>query len=304
MFYIENYLKYLETRNLDYKKTILRYKHVLEEFKQFCVSHNITCVAQFTNDSIIYYLDDMKKSRKSKDLFHLHVYVLKSYFDFLYRKGRVFFWFLKEYHLSNTVKRHYPVFSQNQIEHIIESIKPKDKVCIRARAILELMYSSALRPSEVCRLKIADIDFNRGTLFIRQSKRKKDRIVPVGGRALELVSSYIKGLRKEYLKPQSPENVFVCFGRPKPLDIQSLRYTILQALKRNGLSPLKPYSLRATAATVLFLNGMSTAYLSKLMGHEEIDTTRVYVRVNQRNLQKVLDASHPRSHLTIEEEIS
>jgi site-specific recombinase XerD len=297
MFYIEDFIACLKAKNLDKKKTIARYRSMTEEFRVFCVSKNITGVTQITDNTVLCYLDYLKKHTPSHDMICLNVYVLRSYLAFLYKEGRVFFQFLNDFHIPKGVKHHYPVFSQSQIEHIIENIKPKDKVCIRARAMLELMYSSALRPSEVCRLTIADIDFNTGTLFIRQSKRRKDRIVPVSKHALDVIDRYIKGVRKQYLKPGSPDNVFLCFGRAKPLDMQSLRYTILQALKRNDLPPLKPYSLRATAATVLFLNGMSTPYLSKLLGHEEIDTTRVYVRVNQRNLQKVLDARHPRSKI-------
>jgi integrase/recombinase XerD len=297
MFYIEDFIESLKVKNLDYKKTIARYRRMTEEFREFCVSKNITCVTQIKDNTVLGYLDYLKKHTPSEDMMCLKVYVLRSYLKFLYEKGRIFFQFLSDFHIPKSVKHHYPVLQQAEIEHIIKNLKPKDKVCIRARAILELMYSSALRPSEVCRLKIADIDFNRGTLFIRQSKRRKDRIVPVGAHALDVIGRYIKGIRKQYLKPKSPDNVFVCFGRAKPLDIQSLRYTLLQALKRNRLSPLKPYSLRATSATVLFLNGMSTAYLSKLLGHEEIDTTRVYVRVNQRNLKNILDAGHPRSKI-------
>jgi integrase/recombinase XerD len=304
MFYIEDFIASLKAKNLDYKKTIARYRSMTEEFRVFCVLKNITSVTQITDNTVSGYLDYLKKHMPSENMMCLNVYVLRSYLRFLYEQGRVFFQFLDDFHIPKSVKHHYPVFSKRQIEHIIENIKSKDKVCIRAHAMLELMYSSALRPSEVCRLKIADIDFNTGILFIRKSKRRKDRIVPISEHALDVISRYIKGVRKQYLKTGSPDNVFLCFGRPKPLDIQSLRYTILQALKRNGLPPLKPYSLRATAATVLFLNGMSTAYLSKLLGHEEIDTTRVYVRVNQRNLQKVLDASHPRSKINNRRKIS
>jgi site-specific recombinase XerD len=136
MFYIEDYLKYLKARNLNYKKTILRHRSMTEKFRVFCASKNITCVTQITDNTVSGYLDYLKKHTPSYDMMCLKVYVLRSYLAFLYEEGRVFFQFLDDFHIPKGVKHHYPVFSQSQIEHIIENIKHKDKVCIRARAML------------------------------------------------------------------------------------------------------------------------------------------------------------------------
>jgi len=302
MFYIDNFLSFLKTNHYDVKTTIKAYHYIIKEFEVYCCSENITSVKQLTDKSVFVYLEHLKNKNISERYFFLKLYRLRVYFHYLYKNGFIFFDFLKNYHIPKYIRTNHPILNQKEITHIIENIIPKDTLCYKGKALLELMYSSAIRPSEVCKLKISDIDFKEHQLFIKQSKRKKDRVVPVGKVALDVITDYIDTTRKRYLKPNSPDNIFLSFKSGKPHNAYGIRWIIRETLKRNGFHPIRPYSLRGTSATVLFLNGMGIAYLSKLLGHSEFRTTSLYIRVNEMNLKSILQKHHPRLKLKIKEE--
>jgi integrase/recombinase XerD len=151
-----------------------------------------------------------------------------------------------------------------------------------------------LRPREIRDLKIQDINFEKGQLFIFQSKARKDRIVPIGKKAMSLLAEYINTARKRNLKPNSPETVFLSRITGRPHTTEGLREVMIHTLDSNGLKRIKPYSMRCTAATVLFLNGMGIAHINKLLGHSGFLVTMRYLRLDDAALRKELETKHPR----------
>jgi len=302
MFFIDDFLRYLQSKNYNRDSTIKAYSYLLNNFKDFCKVYNIYNVKHVSEKIVFKYLSHLKGKNNSERYFCLNVSRLRRYFHFIWEKGYIFYVFLTDYTFPKYLRKNYPVITQAEIEKILNNIKSKDSLCIKGRTILELMYSSALRPCEVCNLKISDIDYHNKQLFIEKSKNKKQRIVPVGKIALALLGQYINTTRKKYLKEKSLKNVFLSLKTGKPHNSYGIRWVIRETLKRNGFTPIKPYSLRATSATVLFLNGMGIAHINKLLGHADFTTTRIYLRVNEMNLKKVLDKHHPRIKLNIKEE--
>jgi len=172
---------------------------------------------------------------------------------------------------------------------------------IKGKAIIELAYSSALRPREVYELKIPDIDFKPGLLFIEQSKNKKDRVVPVGMKAMAWTKKYLQEVRPRYIKDKSHSYLFISHKTGERLTVYGVRWAIQESLRRSGNKPIKPYSLRVTSATHLLLNGMNIVYISKLLGHSIIKTTRGYLHVDLKQLKREINAKHPR--LRIEKQL-
>jgi len=191
------------------------------------------------------------------------------------------------------VKKSYPALSQEEIESILQEIRIDHPLCLKGKAILELAYSSALRPRELYNLKIVDIDFKNGLIFIEQSKNQKDRIVPVGSIALYWVEKYLREVRPGYIKSKKHGYVFISHKTGEQLTRYGIRSAIRETLRKSGFQPIKPYSLRSTAATALLLNGMNIAYISALLGHTDIKTTQTYLRVKTKELQHELAHKHP-----------
>ena len=166
-----------------------------------------------------------------------------------------------------------------------------------AKAILELGYSGALRPGEIRRLKIEDIDFSTGLIFIEQGKGRKDRTVPVGATALSWIYRYIHEIRPSRIRNPTDRNVFVGMRSGVLLTDRAITEFLSYRLKRLGLPHLSPHQLRASAATHMVNEGMSIGYLQQMLGHQRLNTTKIYVQIHADELKRVLQSSHPRLHI-------
>ncbi len=293
MFYSKDFLNHLE-RNRYRKKTIRDYAYLLHNFERYFDSCCITDVKNISNNEILEYLKKIRNKKNSEKEYALKIIRLKKYFQYLEDSGHIFLSPVKDYKSVKSQRNRYPTLNQEEIESILQNIKTDHPLCLKGKTIIELAYSSALRPREIYNLKITDIDFKKGLIFIEQSKNQKDRILPVGKTALFWVGKYIKDVRPKYINNKGHNHVFISHKSGEKLTVWGIRWAVQETLRLSGLQPIKPYSLRSTAATALLLNGMSIAYISKLLGHSDIRTTQIYLKVKTLELKDELDQKHPR----------
>jgi len=229
--------------------------------------------------------------------YYLKITRFRKYFGFLEERGFIFISPIKDFVTPKYPKASFPVLQEQEIKRMLGLIKTDHPLCVKGKAMIELMYSSALRPREIYNLKLSDLDFKKGLLFIDQSKNKKDRIVPVGKEAIYWIKKYLQEVRSRYIKTNSHDYLFISHKTGRELSVWGVRWAIQQSLRLSGLKPIKPYSLRSSAATALLLNGMGIGYISTLLGHTEIRTTQIYLRVQTLDLKKELEKKHPRNKL-------
>ena len=197
-----------------------------------------------------------------------------------------------------------PAAAEEELREILDSLKTDSPLAIRGKAILELAYSSALRPREVRALKIRDIDFARGILFIEQSKNRKDRVVPVGSVALGWVRHYLEAVRSAAIHDQQHPLVFIGHKTGEPLSREGLVWAVRQTFIHSDLDPLPLSAMRTSAATNLLDAGMSVVHIARFLGHVNLMTTQRYLHTEERKLAAVLERSHPRTRHTTEEEVA
>jgi len=296
MFCTDLFLDYLRDRGYRYA-TRKAYQKVLSRFTEYCIGVGVSEVTAVGRDAALGFVRSLGEPDRITKAALQKTSRLRAYFRFLEEKGLIFESPLRGYALPEMPEAHYPVLTRAEVDAILTGIRSGDSLCDRARAILELAYSSALRPRELYSLKLSDIDYREGTLFLEQSKGRKDRIVPVGSRALALLRHYIQRVRPRYLKGKTDDYVFVNHHTGEPLTVYGIRWAIQEALRRSGLAPIKSYSLRGTAATHLLHAGMGVLPISKLLGHQSVRTTLYYLRVPLRELSRELAVKHPRSRM-------
>jgi integrase/recombinase XerD len=161
----------------------------------------------------------------------------------------------------------------------------------RDRAILEMLYGSGLRRAEVVHCDVSDLDLARGLLLVRGGKGRKDRVVPVPGRALLALGAYLVDARPEIEKQTVPALFLSRHGRR--LGVQSVNL-LVRRHARTARVRATPHTLRHTCATHLLRGGADTRYVQRLLGHEHITTTALYTRVTIADLREVFGRSHPR----------
>lgn len=162
----------------------------------------------------------------------------------------------------------------------------------RNSAMVELLYSSGLRVSELVALRLEDVNFGGGFLRV-VGKGSKERVVPMNHRALEKVKRYLGGSRHALLKDRYSEYLFLT-GRGAPMTRQRFWQTMKAFGKQLGIE-LSPHTLRHSFATHLLEGGADLRSLQKMLGHSDISTTQIYTKVTVDRLKKVYHEHHPRA---------
>ena len=163
----------------------------------------------------------------------------------------------------------------------------------RDRALLELMYASGLRVSELVGLKTFHLSLNEGVLRV-MGKGNKERLVPFGQLAREAIVRYIKDGRPDILKGQQTDDLFVTSHGQGMSRVMFWMLVKKYALRAGIHSPLSPHTLRHAFATHLLNHGADLRAVQMLLGHADISTTTIYTHVARERLKKILEENHPR----------
>ncbi len=185
------------------------------------------------------------------------------------------------------------VLSVQDIDDLLSSINIDTPIGQRNKAMIELLYASGLRVSELLDLKISDIHMNMGYIDVI-GKGNKERIVPIGYEAIDSMRKYIIDARPELCKIKS-DFLFVNY-QGNPISRQGFFKVLKTQAKEAGITKeISPHKLRHSFATHLLENGVDLRMIQELLGHEDISTTQIYTQINAERLKKVYDEYHPRS---------
>jgi integrase/recombinase XerD len=168
---------------------------------------------------------------------------------------------------------------------------------LRDRTVLEVMYSTGLRRMEVRNLSIYDVDYPRGTIFIRQGKGRKDRVVPIGERALAWVTKYLDEVRP-HLVIDTQQIALFLNTQGGPLSLEGLTNRVREYFQRAGIKKGGACHLfRHTMATLMLEHGADIRYIQEMLGHANLETTERYTHVSITKLREIHAATHPGAKL-------
>lgn len=185
------------------------------------------------------------------------------------------------------------ILAITEINRLLQQPKIESPFGLRDRAMMETLYSTGIRRIECVRLTVGDVDANRQTLFIKQGKGGKDRVVPMGQRALAWVERYINEVRPKHAFNSDTEALFLTqYG--KPLTAGFLSDQVSRYIKRAGITKEGSCHLfRHSMATHMLENGADIRYIQAMLGHAELGTTQLYTQVSIGQLQKIHEQTHP-----------
>ena len=293
MFHEEDYDRHLAT--VGHLATTRRVHHyTLSHFTAFLADHGITDARQVTPGQILEYRRSMEGRDFTLKSVAGELGRLRIYFAFLERERIVFVSPASGLRMPKNHCGRRSAVAEEDLRAILDSLKTDTPVAVRGKVILELAYSSALRPREIRALKITDVDFAKGILFIEQSKNLKDRLVPVGAVALEWVKHYIGSVRSAAIQDQQHPFVFIGHKTGEPLSREGLVWAVRQTFVHSGIQPVPLSAMRTSAATNLLDAGMNVVHIARLLGHVNLRTTQRYLHTDERKLASVLQHSHPR----------
>ena len=289
-----NYLRY--ERNYS-ERTIKSYQEDIEIFFRFLLSEDIL-MDDVDQIVIRNFLTDQLNNKVSKRSCKRRLCALKHFYKFLTNRGMIS---TNPFILitSPKMEKKYPdVLYQTQITDILENNKKRtDELQPRDQAILELLYYTGIRASELCSLKLQDIDL-RNRIIRVFGKGRKIRNVPFTVECKETVENYIKGLRVTLSQNNKlePCNNLILNKDGRQLTTRGLEYILDKIEEKTGnYVGLHPHILRHSFATHLLDNGADLRVIQELLGHESLNTTQIYTHVSEEALKSTYSNAHPRA---------
>jgi integrase/recombinase XerD len=179
-----------------------------------------------------------------------------------------------------------------QVETILNGADVSTDDGIRDRAIMEVFYSSGLRRAELMRLKRSEVDLESQTLWIREGKGRKDRVVPIGTRACAWVRKYVNDVRPHSVNGQD-QSVLFLMDTNRPFTKNALTALLQRYVRGAGIERGACHLLRHAMATHMLENGADVRYIQAILGHSDLETTAVYTHVSIIKLKEVHAATHP-----------
>jgi integrase/recombinase XerD len=240
------------------------------------------------------YLESLYEAGLSSRSIARHLTTVRNFYRYLLREGWVSG---EETALLASPKfwnRLPKLLTKEEIDRLVAAVGGERPTAERDRAMVELMYASGLRVSELCRLGCSDVDAELGLVRVL-GKGNRQRIVPVGKVALAAIERYLQSARPRLLKGRSSPYLFVT-ARGGPLTRQAFWKSLAGYGRKAGLRRrLSPHALRHSFATHLLEGGADLRSVQTMLGHADISTTQIYTHVMRSRLQTVVDTHHPRA---------
>jgi integrase/recombinase XerC len=223
---------------------------------------------------------------------------LRSFYKFLIRRTLVSVNPLSTIRTPKQEKRLPKCLDLEQVQKLLEAPGDADLLSGRDKAMLEVLYSSGIRVSELVELEMSDLDLQEGVLRVR-GKGRKDRLTPIGSQAIKAIQRYFE-MRASEIKCQGPHANRVFLNKHgQPLSTRSVRRKLDKYLLSAGLDPgISPHTLRHSFATHLLNNGADLRSVQELLGHQSLSTTQIYTHLTTNRMKEVYDQAHPRANAT------
>jgi integrase/recombinase XerD len=225
---------------------------------------------------------------------HVRVVPIRAWFKWLARQNHILYNPASDIEMPR-LERRLPkhILTVDESEAIFNQPDTTKPTGIRDRAILETLYSTGIRRMELINLKLFDIDNDRGTVMVRQGKGRKDRMIPIGERALKWIEKYQSDVRPELSTPNDEGVLFLTHlsdaFTPNRLTQMVRDYIDAADIGKRGSCHL----FRHTMATLMLENGADVRFIQAMLGHVSLETTQIYTQVSIRKLKEIHTATHP-----------
>lgn len=286
---IEEFLTYLKIDKKYSLNTINAYKNDLEKYYKYMKNNNKT-IDTITRKEIESYLKYLNTEKLSMSTISHNISTIRSFYKFLAIDKNLKNNPIELIELPKLKKRIPKVLSEEDINKLL-TIKCNNNFDIRNKAMLELMYSTGVRVSELINISIYDIDLTEDSVRIF-GKGSKERIVPLGDIALESLKDYLK-VRKEMLKKENNDFLFLN-NHGKKLTRQGFFKIIKNIAKEKNIkTEFSPHTLRHSFASHLLKYGADLRSIQELLGHSDLSTTQIYTHIENDTKKEIYHKSHP-----------
>ncbi|MDZ7373763.1 MAG: site-specific tyrosine recombinase XerD [candidate division KSB1 bacterium] len=291
---LTRFLDYLRLeRNLS-RNTIDAYAVDLSKYLQFLDAQGLRSLARVDPETVLDFLAELRRRGLASTSVARCLSAVRTFHRFLQAEGLV--------PTNPTENLQYPkrklvlptVLELHEVEWLLEQPETTDLIGLRDRAILEFLYGTGVRVSELCGIRVQDLFFEEG--FVRVlGKGAKERLVPIGEEAIHWTERYLREVRPQIARPRLSRDLVFLGARGKPLS----RVMVWKMIRRYAMSAgirktIGPHTLRHSFATHLIQGGADLRAVQEMLGHADIATTQIYTHLDREYVKEVYRHYHPR----------
>ena len=291
--YIADYCRYLTEEKHAQANTINSYVRDLSQFQAWLMADGITDLRKVRKEDVGAYLQHMSSEGKSPATITRSTASIRSFYNYLMHDGSVKANPAKSI-TAMKVERKYPeILTNKEVELFLEQPKCVNEKGFRDHAMLELLYATGIRVSELIGLNVDDVNLTVG--FIRCASHNKERIIPLYATAVKALRDYMESIRPRIVASRDEPALFVNMNGER-MSRQGFWKIIKYYQEKAEINKdITPHTLRHSFAVHLLENGADLRSIQEMLGHADISSTQVYTHVIQKQLKEVYNKAHPRA---------
>lgn len=289
---IQKFIVYLKEVKKTSGNTVLSYERDLKKFNKYFMEQGISKVTQITTTGLNSYVLYLEKQGLKPATISRGIASLKAFFHFLQKEGYVNQDVAEDLKAPKVEKKMPVVLTQEETLRLLNQAKGNSPKEMRDRAMLELLYATGIRVTELISLKIEDVNIQMEYITCRDAN--KERIVPFGSVAKEALQEYLAEGRPNLVTDETSDYLFTnCSGHA--MSRQGFWKLVKHYGKKAGITTeLTPHTLRHSFAMHLVSNGADLHSVQEMLGHSDVSTTQIYANMNQNRIREVYAKAHPR----------
>lgn len=289
---ITAFISYLHNVKKTSDNTRLSYKRDLCKFADFMAKREISAFEQIEAEDLKAYVNYLNEQKFAAATISRNIASIKAIYQYLCRERSGLENISEELKAPKIEKRIPEILSMEEVVRLLEQPCGSSEKEIRDKAMLELLYATGIRVTELITLSVRDINLQMG--FIVCKDHSKERLVPFGEAARSAMMRYLEEVREAMLTDRNEETLFVnCSGQP--MSRQGFWKLIKYYAKKAGIqADITPHTLRHSFAAHLVENGADLRSVQEMLGHSDISTTQIYANMNHNRIREVYAKAHPR----------
>jgi integrase/recombinase XerD len=291
--HVEPFINFLERDKRLSLNTLQSYKRDIEQYITYLNSINVSSIASTNKTTVIAYLLHLQKKGRATSTISRNLASIRSFYQFLYKKKAIDVDPTTELESPKVEKKLPQILSTQEVELLLDQPKCLDLKGIRDKAMLELLYATGIRVSELISLNINDINLELG--FLTCNKGNRERTIPIGSMSIAAVREYLEKSRKFLLQNADDEALFVNINGGR-LTRQGF-WKIIKHYKNqaNINKEITPHTLRHSFAAHLLENGADLRSIQEMLGHSDISSTQIYTQIAKNKIKDIYKKTHPRA---------
>ncbi len=289
---ITAFISYLHNVKKTSNNTEMSYKRDLEKFQHIMEQKGIRNVEDVTGEELDAYIQYLEDSHFAAATVSRSIASLKAFYHFMAQENIVKEDISGKLKAPKIEKKMPEIMSPEEVVRLLEQPNGDSPKEIRDKAMLELLYATGIRVTELITLKVSDINMPMSFLICRDAN--KERVIPFGGAAKTALDKYLDGVRESMIEDKKSDILFAnCSGQPMSRQgfWKLIKY---YARKADIKADITPHTLRHSFAAHLVENGADLRSVQEMLGHSDISTTQIYAHLNHNRIREVYAKAHPR----------